>query len=57
MEREQIPAGLEPEFVTVAQASSITNLGKTKLYELIADGTIKSTKIGKARRLRLRSVI
>lgn len=35
--------------VTVATAAELTGLGKTKLFELIGNGTIKSSRIGRRR--------
>lgn len=39
-----------PITVSVAEAKRLSGLGHTKIYQLIAEGTIKTTKIG-ARRL------
>lgn len=41
------PTVARPLWVTVQQARALTNLGTTKIYELIGDGTIKVTKVGK----------
>ena len=47
---------IEREWVSVDEGEYVTNLGKTKLYELIRDEVIKSRKVGKRRLLRLRSL-
>ena len=36
---------LKPEWVRPAQATQIFGIGRTKIYELIADGKIKSASI------------
>jgi excisionase family DNA binding protein len=41
--------GFEPLAVTVPNATKYSGLGRTKLYELIAQGKIKSTTVGKRR--------
>ena len=38
------PLGYRPE-----QVSQITGLGRTKILELIGNGTLESTKIGRSR--------
>jgi excisionase family DNA binding protein len=55
MEPESLPVGIEPEWITVSQTRRVTNLGKTKIFELIAAGTFESIKVGKKRLIRLRS--
>lgn len=40
---------MDPITVTTRQARAMTGLGKTKLFELIGDGTIESTTIGRRR--------
>lgn len=40
---------LKPVSVTVNDACRITGLGRTKVYELIADGPLKSVAIGRRR--------
>lgn len=47
---------LEPEFVSTTEAQRLMGLGRTKTFELIADGTVESIKIGKKRLVRLRSI-
>ena len=47
---------IEPEWVSVNTAERVTDLGKTKLYELIRDKVIESRKVGKRRLLRLQSL-
>jgi excisionase family DNA binding protein len=50
------PAVPEPEFVSVSEASRLLSLGKTKTFELIADGDIETIKVGRKRLIRLRSI-
>ena len=52
----KIVDAIEPEWISVKDGERITNLGHTKLYELIRDRVIESRKVGKRRLLRLRSV-
>ena len=42
--------------VRVADASRLTGIGKTKLFELIADGTLETTSIGRRRLILYRSL-
>lgn len=44
------------ELITVAEAMRRLSLGRTKVYELLADGHLQSVKIGRSRRILLRSV-
>lgn len=39
--------GLEPLAYSVADACRVTSIGRTRLYELIADGKLETRKIGK----------
>jgi len=41
---------------TVSQACAATGLGRTKLYELIAAGSLQSTMIGRRRLIDVRSL-
>jgi excisionase family DNA binding protein len=43
------PLNIEPKAFTVKESGRITGLGKTKLFALINDGTLKSVKIGRRR--------
>ena len=53
----KIPASdLDPEFVSINDASRLLSLGRTKLHELIAAGALESVKAGKRRLIRLRSI-
>jgi excisionase family DNA binding protein len=47
---------LSPITVTVAEARAITGLGNTKIYELIAEGKLKSVAIGRRRLLLYESI-
>jgi excisionase family DNA binding protein len=42
---------------TVAEASELLGIGKTKLYELMSEGAVKSVRIGRARRIRYRDLV
>lgn len=46
------PAGPEPEAVDVRAASRMLGISRTKLYELLNDGTVPSFKIGRRRLVR-----
>jgi excisionase family DNA binding protein len=56
MPDKSILAPIEPEFVSVTEASRLLSLGKTKTFELIAAGVLDTTKAGKKRLVRLRSI-
>jgi excisionase family DNA binding protein len=49
-------APLKPLAVTVPVALHITGLGRTKLYQLLDDGTIKSVFIGRRRLINFASL-
>jgi excisionase family DNA binding protein len=49
-------ASLKPLVVTVPVALYITGLGRTKLYQLLDDGTIKSVFIGRRRLINFASL-
>jgi excisionase family DNA binding protein len=49
-------SGPEPEAVSIDETCRLTGIGRSKLYELIADGTLPSLKIGKRRLVRLSTV-
>ncbi|WP_426265163.1 helix-turn-helix domain-containing protein [Sphingomonas sp. PWP1-2] len=38
---------MEPITVTIADTQRVTGLGRTKLYELIGNGRLKTVKIGR----------
>lgn len=42
---------------SVAEACSMVGLGRTKFYELIDDGTVETTKIGRRRLVRVPSLL
>ena len=44
---------LEPEVVSVDEVCRRTDLGRSKVYQLIGDGTLPSLKVGKRRLVRL----
>jgi excisionase family DNA binding protein len=42
---------------TIAEACEVTGLGRTKLYELIGDGRISTTAIGRRRLVLVQSLL
>jgi excisionase family DNA binding protein len=42
---------------TIAEACEVTGLGRTKLYELIGDGQISTTAIGRRRLVSVQSLL
>ena len=46
----------EPEAVSVDEACRLTGVGRSKIYELIAEGTMPSLKIGRRRLVRLSAI-
>jgi excisionase family DNA binding protein len=42
---------MEKILVTVEEASQIMSMGRTRIYELIKNGHLKSIKCGKSRRI------
>lgn len=42
---------------TIAEACEVTGLGRTKLYELIGDGLLTTTTIGRRRLVRVQSLL
>jgi excisionase family DNA binding protein len=42
---------------TIAEACEVTGLGRTKLYELIGDGQIRTTAIGRRRLVLVQSLL
>jgi excisionase family DNA binding protein len=51
--RDSDASPLEPEVVSVDEVCRRTNLGRSKVYQLIGDGTLPSLKVGKRRLVRL----
>ena len=45
-----------PLAVRVSDATRLTGIGKTKLFELIADGTLETTNVGRRRLILYRSL-
>jgi excisionase family DNA binding protein len=41
------PAELQREGLSVVEACSVAGIGRTKVYEAIADGRLKARKVGK----------
>ncbi len=46
----------DPVLVTIKETERRASLGRTKIYELIADGTLRSVKIGRSRRVLMASI-
>ncbi len=46
-------SALQPEAVDIPVACQLLGLGRTKLYELLGNGTLPSVKIGRRRLVRL----
>ena len=44
-----VPLGYSPLLLTITQVSELLNLGRTKTYELVMGGRIKSVKLGRKR--------
>ncbi len=42
---------------TVAEVQALTGLGKSKLYDLIRDGSLESVKVGGCRRIPADSLV
>jgi excisionase family DNA binding protein len=42
---------------TIAQACEVTGLGRTKLYELIGDGQVSTTTVGRRRLVLVQSLL
>jgi excisionase family DNA binding protein len=42
---------------TIAEACVASGLGRTKLYELLADGSVESTTVGRRRLVRVHSLL
>ena len=47
---------IEPLAYSIADACRVSSIGKTRLYELIAEGRLESTAIGKRRLVRAESL-
>ena len=45
------PPSVEPICVKVNDAARMIGVGRTKLYELIADGEVETVKLGKSSRV------
>lgn len=41
---------------TIAETKDMTGLGKTKIYDLIDDGTLESIKVGSRRLVKMSSI-
>ena len=47
---------MEPVLCSLEDAGKALNLGRTKIYEMLADGTLESVRIGRRRLVRVASV-
>lgn len=43
------PSAVEPISVDIATAAKLTSLGRSKLYQMLSDGTLESKTIGRRR--------
>lgn len=43
--------GMEKLLLTPEEAAEVLSLGRTKVYQLIGEGTLRSVRIGKCRRI------
>ena len=50
------PLDIEPLLVSPKEAGRMLNFGLTKIFALMKDGTLDSTKIGYARRISVASI-
>lgn len=46
-----MPREIEPQWLTVRELMTLSNLGRTKCYELIASGELEAFKAGRAVRV------
>jgi len=46
-----MPREIEPQWLTVRELMALSNLGRTKCYELIASGELEAFKAGRAVRV------
>ena len=44
------------DLLTIKEVQKILGLGRTKVHQLLSDGDIKSLKIGRSRRIRIRDL-
>jgi excisionase family DNA binding protein len=49
LERNNPTTDQRPIWVSIERACALTSLGRTRIYELIAAGTLRATKVGKRR--------
>ena len=49
--RDQPPPSLAPLLVTIADAARVLAIGRTTMYELVADGAIEVVHIGRCARV------
>ena len=42
---------IEPEWLTIRELMVLTGLGRTKCYEIVADGELEAIKVGRAVRV------
>jgi excisionase family DNA binding protein len=50
------PLDIDPILVSPKEAARLLNFGQTKIFALLKDGTLESTKIGYARRISVASI-
>lgn len=54
--RGKPPIAIQPIWVSVVDAMRLTSIGRTTLYKRIADGTLRSTTVGKRRLISVASI-
>jgi excisionase family DNA binding protein len=52
----EYPLSLEPQLLSVAAAMAVLNLGRTRLYELINTGRLRSVQEGRRRLIPLTAI-
>lgn len=53
---ETLPLPFEPLTVRVSVAVRLTGIGRSKLYELIRDGTVETVKVGSSTLVKVESL-
>ena len=52
-----LPEGIKPKYISPKQARVLLHCGHTTIYKLIADGTLRSIKLGRSRKIDLDSAM
>jgi len=56
-ERAEPIAGVAPRWVTVAEAAAMLRVSRTRLYELLAQGQLRSVREGRRRLVLVDSIV